>query len=395
MSADRPSQIVVTAAPLRAAVTRLKLTNFRNYSSLDLTLDSRPVCLHGPNGAGKTNLVEAVSFLGPGRGLRAVGADAVRRRTEDGPAQVWAVHAEAMTRNGPVTLATGSDPADPARRRTRLEGAAATQTELARLFPLLWLTPREDRLWAGARADRMRFFDRLVLAGDPAHARSAIRYDKALRERQRLLDGIKEGRRPAPAWLDALEREIVASGVAMATARLDALVRLQTEIDERPETAFPKADLALEGALEAELTGGVPAGAVEDGFLATLETARPRDAAAGRALTGPHRTELAARHREKDQPASDCSTGEQKALVLGLALAQGAALARIRGAAPVLILDEACAHLDAARREGLAAAILEMGAQAWLTGVEKQLFSSFGADASHVGVEAGMARLEN
>jgi DNA replication and repair protein RecF len=376
-------------------VTRLRLTDFRNYAFLDLRVDPRPVCLVGPNGAGKTNLVEAVSFLGPGRGLRAAGADAVRRKTDDGPAALWAVHAEAETREGPVTLATGADPAEPARRRTRLEGAAATQTELARILPLLWLTPREDRLWAGARADRMRFFDRLVLAGDPAHAQTAIRYDKALKERQRLLDRMEHGQRPDPAWLDALEREIAASGVALAAARLDALVRLQAEIDDRPETAFPKADLALEGRVEADLADGLPAAEAEDRFLAALESARRRDGAAGRALTGPHRTELAARHRSKDQPASDCSTGEQKALVLGLALAQGAALAKVKGSAPVLIFDEACAHLDAARREGLAEAILAMGAQAWLTGVEKTLFSAFGARAQTVAVENGTARLES
>ena len=376
-------------------MTRLRLTDFRNYAFLDLRVDPRPVCLVGPNGAGKTNLVEAVSFLGPGRGLRAAGADAVRRKTDEGPAPLWAVHAEAETREGPVTLATGADPAEPARRRTRLEGAAATQTELARILPLLWLTPREDRLWAGARADRMRFFDRLVLAGDPAHAQTAIRYDKALRERQRLLDRMEDGQRPDPAWLDALEREIAASGVAMAAARLDALVRLQAEIDDRPETAFPKADLALEGLVEADLADGLPALEAEDRFLSALESARRRDAAAGRALTGPHRTELTARHRGKDQPASDCSTGEQKALVLGLALAQGAALAKVKGSAPVLIFDEACAHLDAARREGLADAILAMGAQAWLTGVESALFSAFGARAQTVAVENGTARLES
>lgn len=381
-----------TAARPRAAVTRLKLTNFRNYAALDLQIDPRPVCLFGPNGAGKTNLVEAVSFLGPGRGLRAAGADAVRRKTGDGPAPIWAVYAEAETREGPVSLATGADPAEPSRRRTKLEGAAATQTELARLFPLLWLTPREDRLWAGARGDRMRFFDRLVLAGDPAHGQTAIRYDKALRERQRLLDRLNEGGRADPAWLDALEREMAASGTAMAAARLDALVRLQGEIDARPETAFPKADLALEGFLEAELADGKRAAEAEDDFLSALEHSRRRDAAAGRALTGPHRTELSARHRAKDQPASDCSTGEQKALVLGLALAQGAALAKVKGSAPVLIFDEACAHLDAARREGLAEAIAAMGAQAWLTGVEKALFDSFGAGAQYVAVEAGTAK---
>ncbi len=380
-------------ADLKSApgVTRLKLTGFRNYAALDLTLDPRPVALFGSNGAGKTNLVEAVSFLGPGRGVRAAGADAVRRRTSQGHDPIWAVYAEAMTVEGPVSLATGSDPAEPSRRKTRLDGAATTQTALARLFPMLWLTPREDRLWAGPRSDRMRFFDRLVLAGAPDHGSEASGYEKAQRERQRLLDKQYEGARVDPDWLNALEAEMAARGVALAAARVDALVRLQSEIDARPDTAFPKAGLELEGLLEARLAAGEAAGVVEDDFILTLQDARRRDGAAGRSLTGPHRTELAARHREKDQLAADCSTGEQKALVLGLALAQAAAIARVRGAAPVLILDEACAHLDVARREGLAQGLLDLGAQAWLTGVEASLFEAFGESVQRVRVEDGVA----
>lgn len=379
------------ASPERPAVTRLKLTGFRNYASLDLTLDARPVALFGPNGAGKTNMVEAVSFLGPGRGVRASGSEAVRRRTPAGLDPIWAVYAEAMTVEGAVSLATGSDPAEPTRRRTRLDGAAATQTALARLFPMLWLTPREDRLWAGPRSDRMRFFDRLVLAGTPDHGTQASAYEKAQRERQRLLDREAEGARVDPAWLDALEARMAASGAALAAARLDGLVRLQSEIDQRADTAFPKADLTLEGVLEARLAEGETASGAESWFADALIRARPRDRAAGRALTGPHRTELTARHRGKDQPAADCSTGEQKALVLGLALAQGAAIARARGAAPVLILDEACAHLDAARREGLAQALIDLNAQAWLTGVEAGLFDVFGEQVQRIAVDEGRA----
>lgn len=381
-----------TPSTVRPGVTRLKLTGFRNYAHLDLALDARPVALFGPNGAGKTNLVEAVSFLGPGRGVRAAGSEAVRRRTDAGPDPVWGVYAEAMTVEGPVSLATGSDPADPARRKTKLDGAAATQNALARLFPMLWLTPREDRLWAGSRSDRMRFFDRLVLAGAPDHGAQANAYEKAQRERQRLLDREREGGRADPAWLDALESKMATAGTALAAARLDALARLQAEIDVRPESAFPKADLALEGVLEARLAEGLSAADAETRFLEMLRQARTRDGAAGRALTGPHRTELTARHRGKDQAAADCSTGEQKALVLGLALAQGAAIARARGAAPVLILDEACAHLDAARREGLAQALIDLNAQAWLTGVEAGLFEVFGAEVQRFCIEEGAAR---
>jgi len=375
------------------AVTRLKLTGFRNYARLDLALDARPVALFGENGAGKTNLVEAVSFLGPGRGLRAAGADAVRRRTDQGVDPLWAVYAEAITPEGPVSLATGADPQNLTRRRTKLDGAAATQTELARLIPMLWLTPREDRLWAGPRADRLRFFDRLVLAAAPDHASSASAYEKSMKERQRLLDRVAEGGRADPDWLNALEAEMAASGVALAAARLDALARLQDEIDTRPESQFPKADLALDGAVEAKLAEGLKAGEAEDWFADELARVRPRDGAAGRALTGPHRTELEARHRSKDQPASDCSTGEQKSMVLGLALAQAAAIRRLSGRGPVLIFDEACAHLDAARRDGLAETVLDLGVQAFMTGVEPVLFEAFGTGAQRVEVRDGDARL--
>lgn len=384
----------MSEAPLNTdgpAVTRLKLTGFRNYAALDLSLDPRPVVLFGENGAGKTNLVEAVSFLGPGRGLRAAGADAVRRRTKAGTEPLWAVYAEAITPEGPVSLATGADPAQPSRRRTRLDGAAATQTELARLIPMLWLTPREDRLWAGARSDRLRFFDRLVLAAAPDHAASATAYEKAMRDRQRLLDRAAEGGRADPDWLRALESEMAAAGVALAAARLDALARLQDEIDDRPETGFPKADLALDGAVEAQLADGLKAGEAEDWFASELERVRGRDGAAGRTLTGPHRTELSARHRAKAQPAADCSTGEQKALVLGLALAQASAIRRLNGRGPVLIFDEACAHLDAARRAGLAETVLDLGVQAWMTGVERSLFDAFGTGAQAVQVSEGRA----
>jgi len=385
------AQAAHPAPRIAPGVVRLKLTGFRNYAHLDLTLDTRPVALFGPNGAGKTNLVEAVSFLGPGRGVRAASTEAVRRRVGQDLDPLWAVYAEAMTLEGRVSLATGSDPAAPNRRRTRLDGAATTQTALARIFPMMWLTPREDRLWAGPRSDRMRFFDRLVLTGTPDHGAQASGYEKAQRERQRLLDRQMEGERVDPDWLTALEAEMAARGVALAVARVDALARLQAEIDTRPDTAFPKADLALEGILEARIAGGDGAGAAEDAFVDALATARSRDAAAGRALTGPHRTELAARHREKAQAAADCSTGEQKALVLGLALAQAAAIKRVRGAAPVLILDEACAHLDADRREGLAEALLDLGAQAWLTGVEARLFEAFESGVQRIEVVDGEA----
>ncbi len=366
-----------------AAVRRLRLTDFRCYAALDLELGPAPVALYGANGAGKTNLLEALSFLVPGRGLRSAGADGVARKDASGPAEAWAVFAEMETRDGEVRLGVGAR--NGGRRETRIDGEPAPQGELARLVPMIWLTPAQDRLFAGPRADRLKFFDRLVYAADPAHGEAATAYDKVRTRRQRLLD---EGQAD-PAWLNALESEMAGHGVAMAAARLDALIRLQGEIDARPEGAFPQADLALDGAVEADLADGLDAGTAEDRFAAALRDGRRRDGAAGRTLTrGPHRTELVARHREKDQPAGDCSTGEQKALILTLALAQARALARQGGVAPLLLFDEACAHLDAPRREGLAREILATGSQAWLTGVERVLFEPFAGRAQYFEVDA-------
>ena len=370
-----------------AAVRRLRLTDFRCYAALDLELDPTPVALYGANGAGKTNLLEALSFLVPGRGLRSAGAEGVARKDASGPAEAWAVFAEMETRDGEVRLGVGAR--NGGRRETRIDGEPAPQGELARLVPMIWLTPAQDRLFAGPRADRLKFFDRLVYAADPAHAEAATAYDKVRTRRQRLLD---EGQAD-PAWLNALESEMAGHGVAMAAARLDALIRLQGEIDARPEGAFPQADLALDGAVEADLADGLDAGTAEDRFAAALRDGRRRDGAAGRTLTrGPHRTELVARHRDKDQAAGDCSTGEQKALILTLALAQARALARQGGVAPLLLFDEACAHLDAPRRQGLAREILATGSQAWLTGVERVLFEPFAERVQYFEVDA--ARVE-
>ncbi|MHA6287789.1 DNA replication/repair protein RecF [Maricaulis sp. CAU 1757] len=351
----------------------MRLTDFRNYPTLDLEVSPAPVALYGQNGAGKTNVLEALSFLAPGRGMRSSGTDAVLRRGPDGAAPQWGVTAWLDTAEGEVRVGVGALAGR--RRETRIDGEPAAQSRLARLAPMIWLTPAQDRLFAGPRADRLKFFDRLVYAADPAHAEAATAYEKVRMRRQRLLDeGDADG-----AWLTALETEMAGHGVAVAAARLDALIRLQGEIDARPDGVFPRADLALDGAVEAELADGVPAGEAEDRFADLLRQGRRRDGAAGRTLTrGPHRTELVARHRDKDQAAGDCSTGEQKALILTLALAQARALARHNGLAPLLLLDEACAHLDAPRRAGLAREILATGSQAWLTGVERVLFEPFG-----------------
>lgn len=367
-----------------AHITRLRLTDFRGYGALDLDVDARPVVIHGPNGAGKTNILEAISFLAPGKGLRGADTEVVVRHDGDMAAPAWAVFAEASGARGALTLAAGARVG--ARRETRLDGAPVSRAALARAFPMLALQPEEDRLFAGPRAERLKFYDGLVSAAAPDHGEALNAYDKLRRQRQKLL----EDGRADPAWLDALETDMAAHGVAVAAVRLDALSRLQAEIDAAPDTAFPKAGLALDGATEADLATGMKSGEAEDALQGRLREGRDRDAASGRSLSlGPHRTDLTARHTGKDRPAGECSTGEQKALVVRLALAQARVLARATGAAPLLLLDEACAHLDADRRAGLAEAISDLGAQAWLTGVERGLFDAFDGRAQILEVTAG------
>ncbi|MBR9825044.1 MAG: DNA replication/repair protein RecF [Alphaproteobacteria bacterium] len=370
-----------------AAVRRLRLTDYRCYPQLDLDCDSRPVMLYGANGAGKTNILEALSFFAPGKGLRSSGTDAVPRKSSDGIAPQWAVFAELESRGEHYRLGVGARTGG--RRENRLDGDSVSLSVLARLMPMIWLTPAQDRLFAGPRADRLKFFDRLVTASDPAQADALNAYEKTRSRRQRLLD---EGNADT-AWLRAIETEMAGQGVAIAAARLNALIRLQNEIDAHAGHAFPRADLGLDGDVESDLSEGLSISEVEDRFMAALEAGRARDGAAGRTLTrGPHRTELIAFHRDKDQAAADCSTGEQKALLLTLTLAQARVLAQLYGVAPLLLFDEACAHLDAERREGLANEILATGAQAWLTGVERVLFEPFGDEAQFFEVDAAALR---
>jgi len=377
---------------VRTALTRLTLTDFRSYERAELALDGRPLFLVGPNGAGKTNLLEAVSLLTPGRGLRGASLAEVGRRLPGEPrGRAWAV-AAAISADGEETrLGTGVAEAGAPRRTVRLEGETVPPGRLAEHLREVWLTPAQDRLFLEGAGERRRFFDRLVFAAEPAHASHAQSYERALRERMRLLT---EGSADA-AWLDALEARLAEAGALMAEARARTLSALQAEIAERGERPFPQARLSFAGEWEQLAAAGAAIAEIETRLLGALKAARPRDAAAGRALTGPHRGDLAVVHTEKDRPAAECSTGEQKALVLNLVLAQAARLARVAGQpSPILLLDEVAAHLDARRRAALFDEIEATGLQAFLTGTDAQLFEALAGRAQGVRVEAsGLAAL--
>jgi DNA replication and repair protein RecF len=373
----------VTLARLR----RLTLTDFRSYSRASLTLDGRPVFLFGPNGAGKTNLLEAVSLLAPGRGLRNAAISEVGRRLPgETQGRAWAVAVELEGGDGIVNIGTGTEVAGATRRSVRQEGEAVAPGRLSDLLRLVWLTPQQDRLFAEGASERRRFFDRLVFAAEPAHAAHAGAYEKAMRERMRLLT---EG--PAdPIWLTALEARLAQAGALMATARARSLAALQGEIDQRGMRPFPQAGLSLTGDWERMAAEGLELDEIEGRLAAALAAARDRDAAAGRGLTGPHRGDLAVQHREKDRAAAECSTGEQKALILNLVLAQASRLSRAESAPnPILLLDEVAAHLDQVRRAALFDEIEALGLQAFLTGTDEALFLDLKGRAQGVRVDAG------
>ena len=370
-------------------ITSLALTDFRSYASASLPVSGGAVVLHGPNGAGTTNLLEAISLLTPGKGLRGATAQEMGRR-EPGEAvgRAWAVMVTLDEDGEEVRLGTGVQTPGAARRIVRIDGETAPPGRLLDHLRPVWATPEQDRLFSDARAGRLRFFDRLVFAADPDHAATVSTYEKALRERLKLLTDGAEGRPADPLWLDALEARLSEAGARAATARTRALSALQAGIDARDDRPFPQADLGLTGpAEEMAATGADEAdivGMLGEGFM----RARGRDAAAGRSLFGPHRSDLTAIHREKNRPAAEGSSGEQKALVLNLILAQVGRLAGQR-AQPVLLLDEAPAHLDEARRAALFDEIEALQLQAFMTGTERSLFVALEGRAQFVSVEGG------
>lgn len=363
----------------RAAVRRLTLSDFRCYRTLRLETDARPVVLTGANGAGKTNILEALSFLVPGRGLRRAGAAEITRR--DLPAgSPWAVAAVIDGPAGTVEIGTGRE-AGHERRAVRIDGRAAKPGDLAERVSALWLTPAMDRLFIEGASGRRRFLDRLVFGLVPGHGAEAGAYEHAMRERTRLLRAAREGgRRPDAGWLTALEEGMARHGTAVAQARLETVRRLD-EACGAGIGPFPAAALALEGEVEDRLARGDTAEEAEDWFRGALRFARARDEAAGAATQGPHRTDFLVRHRPKDLPAGQCSTGEQKAVLVSIVLAQGRVRDRTGGVAPLLLLDEVAAHLDDVRRAALFDELCALGAQSWMTGTDAMLFAGFGERA--------------
>ncbi len=364
-------------------VETLKLADFRNYARLSLGLDRRHVVLTGPNGAGKTNLLEAVSFLSPGRGLRRAAYGEVARRGADGGFSVFAA-LEGMA--GPVEIGTGAGgPGDAGSRKVRINGAPAASAEaLLEHVRVLWLTPAMDSLFTGAAGDRRRFLDRLVLSIDPAHGRRAIDYERAMRSRNRLLS---EGR-PDPAWLDGLELQMAELGSAISAARREVVALIVRMIERGQDNSpFPTASLALAGFLDEE--ADLPATDAEEAFARRLREGRGRDAAAGRTLDGPHRADLLVRHSAKDMEAARSSTGEQKALLVGLVMAHARLVTEMTGSTPLLLLDEIAAHLDDSRRAALFDLIDALGGQALMTGTDRGMFAALGERAQFLGLREG------
>jgi len=356
-----------------ASIRRLTLTNFRSYRSATLAVDAPLVVLLGPNGAGKTNVLEAISFLAPGRGLRRATLEEVAFVESDGG---WAVSAEVEGALGLATLGTGIDP--PANeeeaplRRCRIDrepvSSAASFSDHLRL---VWLTPAMDGLFAGPASERRRFLDRLVLAVDPQHLGRVAALERSLRSRNRLL----EDRHADPHWLDAVEHETAEVAVAVAALRAETVMRLQAVLaaGNDPASPFPAAEIALDGWMESLLPAH-PAIEVEDRYRTVLRQNRERDAAAGRTLDGPHLTDLRVVHVPKALAAAEASTGEQKALLIGLVLAHAGLVAEMTGFAPVLLLDEVAAHLDPVRRGALFEALVRLQLQVWMTGADPNAF---------------------
>lgn len=383
----------MSASPVRVA--RLRLTHFRSYPSAELRTEADTVVLVGPNGAGKTNVLEALSLLAPGRGLRRAALEEFPTRMGDTPGEGWAVAAALEGPTGEILLGTGQETGGSAEtrgRRCRIDGepvgsAAAFSDHLR----VIWLTPEMDGLFTGPPAERRRFLDRLVLAVDAEHGTRVNALERALRARNRLLEVV----RTDPRYLDAVEQELALLAVSVAAARLETVRRLAAGVAAGRDDAslFPWATLVLDGEIERDLAR-LPATAVEDAYRVKLREARPRDRAAGRTLEGAHLSDLLVGHGPKSMPAARGSTGEQKALLIGLILAHARLVAEMAGMSPVMLLDDVVAYLDPARREALYATLAALGGQVWMTGADPAAFSALPPGADRFAVSPGaLARL--
>jgi DNA replication and repair protein RecF len=366
-------------------IRKLTLTDFRNYASLSLDINPGAVVFTGDNGAGKTNLLEAISFLTPGRGLRRASYGEIARNGSDSG---FAVHARIDGPAGPIEIGTGtSGPDSPETgRRVRINGANARSAEdMLEWLRVVWLIPAMDALFSGPAGDRRRFLDRLVLTIDSGHGQRALDYEKAMRGRNRLLAEESRDR----AWFEAIEAQMAETGVAIAAARAEMVRLLRAMIDRLPGSGpFPQSDIALAGTLEGRI-GLEPAVDVEEWFRRALADGRERDRAAGRTLDGPHRADLVVRHRPKDMPAELCSTGEQKALLVGIVVSHARLCGEMAGSPPILLLDEIAAHLDAGRRAALFSILEDLNCQAFMTGTEPALFASLRGKAQFMTVDHG------
>lgn len=368
------------------AITRLHLEAFRNYDTLNLELAPSPVILVGENGAGKTNILEAISLLSPGRGLRRA-AIAELHNTHIPPEKPWSAFFELHGKRGEVNIGMGRDPEstpEKERRLLRIDGKTAkSQTALADHANVIWLTPDMDRLLAESAGERRRFADRLAFALDPAHSTRINRYEEAMRSRARLLrDNVTDD-----AWLGALEASMAQDGIAIAAARNDWVQHICHHLNDDPHP-FPRVTVSISGFLEKYLESHDALDA-EALFKTMLKQNRPTDAASGITATGTHRSDLDVHHVTKDMPAHLCSTGEQKALLISLVLAQARLLSAIHQSTPLILLDDITAHLDEMRRDALAQQLLMLGGQAWLSGTDDSFFTAFKQKAQVLSIENG------
>ena len=371
-------------ASTRVAFKRLSLQNFRSYEKATFDFSEKFVVLTGRNGAGKTNILEALSLLGPGRGLRSARLDEMPRLGGNG---AWAVSAKIGDEFEQASIGVGVQADNPDRRACRVDGQNVSgPSAFAEHIRMIWLTPASDRLFLEGASVRRRFLDRMTLAHDASHGKTASAFEKAMRQRQKLL----EDRSTDAAWLEALEIQMAETGVAVAASRREMAATLAaSKIDTGG--SFPSAGIALEGELETALSN-LPAAEVEENYIKKLRDTRGLDTKAGRALSGPHRSDLLVTHRDKKQPAKLCSTGEQKALLLGLVLANALALsARPGGAALVLLFDEVAAHLDEQRREALFNVLDTTNFQSFVTGTDRSLFEGWCRHTQNFAVDSGTA----